>query len=143
MAHIFAVLPGLHMTRDEEIGGYPATPLTGAFDYDLLSPSPGTRAEQLPGRVTSRHGRVRSGSRCASTPSPPGEPPQVSSASRDSSPSLSLAGEKLGLNSGDRLKADLVNGTIVLRPAVKASSPGPPRRSAAANPSTLDRPLWL
>jgi AbrB family looped-hinge helix DNA binding protein len=42
---------------------------------------------------------------------------------------------KLGLNSGDRLEADLVNGTIVLRPAAKASSPVPRDEQASGLPA--------
>ena len=42
---------------------------------------------------------------------------------------------KLGLNSGDRLEADLVNGTIVLRPATKASHPGPRDDQASDHPA--------
>ena len=42
---------------------------------------------------------------------------------------------KLGLNSGDRLEADLVNGTIVLRPATKASHPGPRDEQASDHPA--------
>ena len=47
--------------------------------------------------------------------------------------------QKLGLNSGDRLDADLVNGAIVLRPAVKASSPAP-HDEQASNPPAADVP---
>jgi bifunctional DNA-binding transcriptional regulator/antitoxin component of YhaV-PrlF toxin-antitoxin module len=41
---------------------------------------------------------------------------------------------KLGLNSGDRLEADLVHGAIVLRPATKASHPGPRDEQASDHP---------
>ena len=47
--------------------------------------------------------------------------------------------QKLGLNSGDRLEADLVNGAIVLRPAVKASSPAP-HDEQASDPPAADLP---
>ena len=50
--------------------------------------------------------------------------------------------QKLGLNSGDRLEADLVNGAIVLRPAVKASSPAP-HDEQASNPPAADVPETL
>jgi bifunctional DNA-binding transcriptional regulator/antitoxin component of YhaV-PrlF toxin-antitoxin module len=42
---------------------------------------------------------------------------------------------KLGLNSGDRLEADLVHGTIVLRPATKASHPVPRDDLASDHPA--------
>ena len=50
--------------------------------------------------------------------------------------------QKLGLNSGDRLEADLVNGAIVLRPAVKASSPAP-HDEQASNPPAAGVPEIL
>ena len=39
--------------------------------------------------------------------------------------------QQLGLNSGDRLDVDLVDGTIVLRPAAKAKRPVPREDQAA------------
>ena len=39
--------------------------------------------------------------------------------------------QQLGLNSGDRLEVDLVDGTIVLRPAATTKRP-PPREDQAA-----------
>src|SRR4051794_17587526 len=50
--------------------------------------------------------------------------------------------QKLGLNSGDRLEADLVNGTIVLRPATKASH-SVPRDDLASDPPAADVPETL
>ena len=50
--------------------------------------------------------------------------------------------QKLGLNSGDRLEADLVNGAIVLRPAVKASSLAP-HDEEASNPPAAGVPETL
>ena len=47
--------------------------------------------------------------------------------------------QKLGLNSGDWLDADLVNGAIELRPAVKASSPAP-HDEQASDPPAADLP---
>ena len=47
--------------------------------------------------------------------------------------------QKLGLNSGDRLEADLVKGTIVLRPAAKASNPVP-RDEQSSDPAVADLP---
>ena len=47
--------------------------------------------------------------------------------------------QQLGLNSGDRLQADLVSGAIVLRPAVKASSPAP-HDEQASDPPAADLP---
>ena len=45
--------------------------------------------------------------------------------------------QQLGLNSGDRLEVDLVNGTIVLRPAAKAKRPVP---HANQEEATIDPP---
>ena len=50
--------------------------------------------------------------------------------------------QKLGLNSGHRLEADLVNGAIVLRPAIKASIPAP-HDEQASNPPAADVPETL
>ncbi len=49
--------------------------------------------------------------------------------------------QKLGLNSGDRLEADLVNGTIVLRPAIKSSRPV--SHDEASDPPAADVPETL
>src|SRR3954447_2788945 len=50
--------------------------------------------------------------------------------------------QKLGLKSGDRLEADLVNGVIMLRPATKASHPGP-RGDLASDHPAADVPETL
>ena len=48
---------------------------------------------------------------------------------------------RLGLNSGDRLEVDLVDGTIVLRPAAKAKRPVPREdQQAASDPPAPERP---
>ena len=49
--------------------------------------------------------------------------------------------QQLGLNSGDRLDVDLIDGTIVLRPAAKAKRPLPPAdQEAAIDPPAPDAP---
>lgn len=51
---------------------------------------------------------------------------------------------QLGLNSGDRLEVDLVDGTIVLRPAAKARRPAPRAdQEAAIDPPALEAPETL
>jgi AbrB family looped-hinge helix DNA binding protein len=49
--------------------------------------------------------------------------------------------QQLGLNSGDRLDVDLIDGAIVLRPAAKAKRPVPHAdQEAAINPPALEAP---
>jgi bifunctional DNA-binding transcriptional regulator/antitoxin component of YhaV-PrlF toxin-antitoxin module len=43
--------------------------------------------------------------------------------------------QKLGVGSGDRLEADLVDGAVVLRPAAKARRPGRREREATGSPA--------
>ena len=52
--------------------------------------------------------------------------------------------QQLGLNSGDRLEVDLVDGTIVLRPAAKARRPvSRAEQEAAIDPPALEAPETL
>jgi AbrB family looped-hinge helix DNA binding protein len=52
--------------------------------------------------------------------------------------------QRLGLNSGDRLDVDLIDGTIVLRPAAKVKRPFPRAdQEAAIDPPVLEAPETL